>query len=104
MASNSFAIFILVVPGVPNKADFMWRRRADSNRRIGVLQTPALTSWPRRHGAEEGIRTLDLLLGKETFYQLNYFRFLRAAADVKNAPYLSVIGEAISFPLTSKCR
>ena len=25
-----------------------WRRRADSNRRIGVLQTPALTTWPRR--------------------------------------------------------
>ena len=24
------------------------RRRADSNRRIGVLQTPALTTWPRR--------------------------------------------------------
>jgi hypothetical protein len=55
------------------------RRRADSNRRIGVLQTPALTTWPRRRydpddsgniifGAEEGIRTLDLLLGKETFY------------------------------------
>ena len=56
------------------------RRRADSNRRIGVLQTPAFTSWPRRHlnprswevlfyGAEEGVRTLDLLLGKETFYR-----------------------------------
>ena len=35
---------------------------------------------------------------------LNYFRFFRAAPYVKNAPYLSVIGEAISFPLTSKCR
>ncbi len=39
-----------------------WRRRADSNRRIGVLQTPALTTWLRRldggsHGAEEEIRT-----------------------------------------------
>ena len=92
----------ILVFGVPNKAYFIWRRRADSNRRIGVLQTPALTSWPRRHGAEEGIRTLDLLLGKETFYQLNYFRFFQAAPDVKNARYLSVIGEAISFPLTPK--
>ncbi len=36
---------------------------------IGVLQTPALTTWPRRHNrAGEGIRTPDLLLGKETFY------------------------------------
>src|SRR5579885_439045 len=35
---------------------------------IGVLQTPALTSWPRRHGAEDGIRTRDLLLGKEMCY------------------------------------
>ena len=25
-----------------------WRRRAESNRRIGVLQTPALTTWLRR--------------------------------------------------------
>ena len=48
-----------------------WRRRSDSNRRIGVLQTPALTSWPRRrlNGAEDGIRTRDLLLGKETRYR-----------------------------------
>ena len=50
---------------------------------IRVLQTPALTTWLRRliaHDKEatacavdlgragEGIRTLDLLLGKETFY------------------------------------
>ena len=26
----------------------IWRRRADSNRRIEVLQTSALTAWPRR--------------------------------------------------------
>src|SRR5262249_1077319 len=44
------------------------RRRADSNRRIGVLQTSALTSWPRRPGAEDGIRTRDLLLAKEMGY------------------------------------
>ena len=43
---------------------------------IGVLQTPALTSWLRRReqshkmdGAEDGIRTRDLLLGKEAFYR-----------------------------------
>ena len=29
---------------------------------------PRLATWPRRHGAEEGIRTPDLLLGKEAFY------------------------------------
>jgi hypothetical protein len=50
------------------------RRRADSNRRMGVLQTPALTSWLHRRGqeftgAEDGIRTRDLLLGKEAFYR-----------------------------------
>ncbi len=42
------------------------------NRCIGVLQTPALTTWLRRHeiknGAEDGIRTRDILLGKEAFY------------------------------------
>jgi hypothetical protein len=46
---------------------------------VGVLQTPALplgyvarerhAPFPGRFfGAGEGIRTLDLLLGKETFY------------------------------------
>src|SRR5258707_14386558 len=35
---------------------------------IGVLQTPALTTWPRRRGAEDEIRTRDLLLGKEMCY------------------------------------
>lgn len=38
---------------------------------IGVLQTPALTTWPRRHkkiGAEDEIRTRDPLLGKEVLY------------------------------------
>jgi hypothetical protein len=50
------------------------RRRADSNRRMGVLQTPALTSWLHRRdyeltGAEDGIRTRDLFLGKEAFYR-----------------------------------
>jgi hypothetical protein len=28
--------------------ELRWRRRADSNRRIEVLQTSALTAWPRR--------------------------------------------------------
>ena len=36
---------------------------------MGVLQTPALTTWPRRRGAEDEIRTRDLLLGKETRYR-----------------------------------
>jgi hypothetical protein len=38
---------------------------------IRVLQTLALPAWPRRHlnnRAGDGIRTHDLLLGKETFY------------------------------------
>jgi hypothetical protein len=44
---------------------------------IGVLQTPALTTWPRRqktwsrrqkYGAEDEIRTRDPLLGKEVLY------------------------------------
>ena len=37
---------------------------------IEVLQTSALTTWPRRrnNGAEDGIRTRDLLLGKEMLY------------------------------------
>ncbi len=54
-----------------------WRRRPESNRRIAILQTAALTTWLRRlrnSGAEEGIRTLDLLLGKQMLYQLSYFR------------------------------
>ena len=36
---------------------------------VGVLQTPALTTWPRRPGAEDGIRTRDPLLGKEVLYR-----------------------------------
>lgn len=31
-------------------------------------------SRPGKLGAEEGTRTLDLLLGKEALYQLSYFR------------------------------
>ena len=29
--------------------EFFWRRRADSNRRIELLQSSALTTWLRRH-------------------------------------------------------
>jgi hypothetical protein len=36
---------------------------------IRVLQTPALTTWLRRPGAEDGIRTRDPLLGKEVLYR-----------------------------------
>ncbi len=48
------------------------RRRWESNPRIRVLQTPALplgyVAMGRLRGAGDGIRTHDLLLGKETFY------------------------------------
>ena len=48
------------------------RRRADSDRCIGVLQTPALPLGYTAtifYGAEDEIRTRDLLLGKEAFYR-----------------------------------
>ncbi len=32
----------------PDGGEGFWRRRADSNRRIEVLQTSALTTWLRR--------------------------------------------------------
>ena len=35
---------------------------------IEVLQTPALTTWLRRPGAEDGIRTRDPHLGKVMLY------------------------------------
>ena len=42
---------------------------------LRVLETPAL---PLRHtviiGADSQARTGDILLGKQTFYQLNYIR------------------------------
>ena len=49
------------------------RRRADSNRRIEVLQTSALATWlrrldPRTAGAGHGIRTRDFNLGKVALY------------------------------------
>jgi hypothetical protein len=58
---------------------FLGRRRADSNRRIRVLQTLALplghvargtrgAIGPTARGAEDGIRTRDPLLGKEMLY------------------------------------
>ena len=43
---------------------------------MGVLQTPALTTWPRRRGAEDGIRTRDLLLGKEMCYHCTTSAYL----------------------------
>lgn len=52
------------------------RRRPDSNRRMRVLQTLALPLGYVALKAGDGIRTHDLLLGKETFYQLNYTRSL----------------------------
>ena len=35
---------------------------------VEVLQTPGLTTCLRRRKAGEGTRTLDFLLGKQTFY------------------------------------
>ena len=51
----------------------VWRRRADSNRRIEVLQTSALATWLRRQlrgevGAGHGIRTRDFDIGKVALY------------------------------------
>ena len=45
------------------------------------LQTSPLTTWvplhKRKQRAGDGFRTHDLLLGKQTFYQLNYARKLK---------------------------
>ena len=74
---------------------------------IRVLQTLALASWPRRlerlhfikdpcagqgqkkkplnqgfFRAGDGTRTHDLLLGKETFYQLNHARVIRLSIGI----------------------
>ena len=53
----------------------------DKEATVGVEPTnkafaePCLTTWLRRQErAGDGIRTRDLLLGKETFYLLNYTR------------------------------
>ena len=54
---------------------------------IKVLQTSALTTWPRRHKAGNGIRTRDPQLGKLMLYQLSYSRkFIRIPGirDVNN--------------------
>ena len=60
--------------------DSSTRRRADSNRRIGVLQTPALTSWLRRHNYQiywSGRRDSNPrpLPWQGSILPLNYFRF-----------------------------
>ena len=52
-----------------NSASFIWRRRADLNRCIVVLQTTALATWLRRHqyfaGLFENLRRM-LKLGRST--------------------------------------
>jgi hypothetical protein len=53
------------------------RRRADSNRRIKVLQTSALPlgyAAQKKTGAGNGTRTRDINLGKVALYQLSYSR------------------------------
>ena len=59
--------------------DSLKRRRADSNRRIGVLQTPALTSWLHRHNYQicwSGRRDSNPrpLPWQGSILPLNYFR------------------------------
>lgn len=51
-----------------NEPKWAWEATGGFEPPIGVLQTPALASWPRRRGAEDGIRTRDLRLGKATLY------------------------------------
>ena len=81
-----------ILPGtwlLSNQTQLYRRRRWDSNPRIGALQAPALplghvAMSPKQTGgrtkgrqsiqAGDRTRTGDLLLGKETFYQLNYAR------------------------------
>ena len=56
----------------PGKADRTREATVGLEPTVGVLQTPALTTWLRRRGveqgAEDGIRTRDVLLGKEMLY------------------------------------
>ena len=54
----------------PPRHNFFWRRQADLNRWIVVLQTTALPLGYAATviGAEDEIRTRDILLGKEVFY------------------------------------
>ena len=70
------------------KTIFYWRRWADSNRRIRVLQTRALPLGYNavyliichiiinndKFGAGNGAQTRDLCLGKASLYQLSYSR------------------------------
>ncbi len=72
-------IGVFIIPPILNvKHQVRKRRRADSNRRIGVLQTPALTTWLRRHRfyrAGNEIQTCDLalrILFKYSFSCCNY--------------------------------
>ena len=45
-----------------------WSQRTDSNRRPVLYESTALPAELRWPGAEDGIRTHDLLLGKEMLY------------------------------------
>src|SRR3989442_13063210 len=45
----------------------MWRRRADSNRGVEVLQTSALATWLRR--PDGGSRSVDVRLERETGFE-----------------------------------
>jgi hypothetical protein len=59
-------------PGAPRCSEFgsgLLEATGGFEPPIRVLQTPALTTWLRRPGAEDGIRTRDPLLGKEVLYR-----------------------------------
>lgn len=94
----------------------VWRLCPESNRGVSVLQTVAITILPhsqklernmriklislawkakaqsiyqsRINGAEDGIRTRDILLGKQVLYQLSYFRNYFVCLMYLSYPYL----------------
>lgn len=54
---------------------FLWSRHGIEYLFVSSKVVLRKLSAPCRHlGAENGTRTRDLLLGKETLYQLSYFR------------------------------
>ena len=53
---------------------------------------------PHNAGAEGGIRTPDLLLGKQTFYQLNYFRFWSAVRRSGILAATTPVGPGMALP------
>ncbi len=77
-----------------------WRRHPDSNRRITVLQTAALTTWLCRPktGAGNGARTRDPNLGKVVLYQLSYSRYRYI---IKPYSFVNTVSQASATVLIS---